>query len=118
MKKLTLSIGLLAAVLSGKAQDTTCTVVSQEKVYEFQYNPTKLLEKRGFIGYINIEVKENEVLCLHLYDKQPAFRKVFAFLPSNEGETQKVISYTLDSESNLYFFEGPKEIKVLSNSVK
>jgi|TARA_R110000787_G_scaffold24813_1_gene69937 hypothetical protein len=118
MKKLALSIGLVAAILSAKAQDTTCTVVSQDKIYEFQYRPTKLLDKRDYEGYVYLGVKENEVLCLHLYDKQPAQRKVFVYLPSNEGETQKVISYTFDSESNLYFFRGPKEIRVLSNSTK
>ena len=43
MKKLTLSIGLVAAILSAKAQDTTCTYFKGEKVYEFDYQMDTIL---------------------------------------------------------------------------
>ena len=37
MKKITLSVALLASVLALKAQDTTCTYFKGENVYEFDY---------------------------------------------------------------------------------
>ena len=45
MKKLTLSVGLLAGILTSNAQDTICTMISQNKVLEFQHNPSKILNK-------------------------------------------------------------------------
>ena len=37
MKKLTLSVGLIAAMLSSNAQDTLCTYFSGKEVFEFNY---------------------------------------------------------------------------------
>ena len=42
MKKLTLSIGLVAVILSAKAQDTICTYFQGKEVLEFNYK--KLIE--------------------------------------------------------------------------
>ena len=36
MKKITLSVGLLAAVLSSKAQDTIQLLITQKNVYQFE----------------------------------------------------------------------------------
>ena len=43
MKKLTLSIGLVAAILSAKAQDTTCTYFTGKRVLEFNYQTNEVL---------------------------------------------------------------------------
>ena len=43
MKKLTLSVGLLAAILSVKAQDTTCTYFKDKRVLEFNYKTSEKL---------------------------------------------------------------------------
>ena len=45
MKKLTLSIGLVAAILSAKAQDTTCTYFKGKKVYEFDYQKSWIFHR-------------------------------------------------------------------------
>ena len=116
MKKLMLFTILVILFINSKAQDTTCTVVTVNKIYEFQYRPTKLFDKRDYEGYVYLEVKENEVLALHLYDKEEKFRKIFVYYPFNEGETQKVKTYTLESKSNVYFFNGPKEIAILTQT--
>jgi len=116
MKKLMLCSILSILFFNAYPQDTTCTVVMVNKIYEFQYRPTKLLDKRNYNGYVYLEVKENEVLALHLYDKEEKFRKIFVYYPFNEGEAQKVKTYTLESKSNVYFFNGPKEIAVLSQT--
>ena len=43
MKKITLSVGLLAAIMSVKAQDTTCTYFTGKKVLEFDYKMDTIL---------------------------------------------------------------------------
>ena len=61
MKKLTLSIGLVAAILSAKAQDTTCTYFQGKRVIEFDYQTSEILFevdkenlKRGPLPKINL----------------------------------------------------------------
>ena len=44
MKKLTLSISLVAAMLSTKAQDTICTYFKGDEVFEFNYQTNKITE--------------------------------------------------------------------------
>ena len=51
MKKLTLSIGLVAAILSTKAQDTTCTYFTGKRVVEFDYQTSEII----------YEVKQNTI---------------------------------------------------------
>ena len=43
MKKLTLSIGLLAGILTSNAQDTTCTYFTGKRVIEFDYKTSEKL---------------------------------------------------------------------------
>ena len=42
MKKITLSVALLATMLTAKAQDTTCTMVQLDRVLEFNYKTSKV----------------------------------------------------------------------------
>ena len=77
MKKLTLSIGLVAAILSAKAQDTTCTYFKGKEVYEFDYQmDTILWWEEQTTKFYDIEVKYGNTLCLDLSDDKNRVRKV------------------------------------------
>ena len=45
MKKITLSVALLASVLTAKAQDTICTMVKTDQVLEFNYQTSEIIDK-------------------------------------------------------------------------
>ena len=67
MKKITLSIGLVAAMLSAKSQDTISRYVKLDKVYTVDYQAdttTNLENKESF----SLNVKEEQALCLFLED--------------------------------------------------
>ena len=108
MKKITLSVALLAAVLTAKAQDTICTMVTLNEVLEFNYQTDKVISREDYKGIVFIEVGYREVLCLHLYDKVKRRRKVTTTYPNGEQVVQK-----LDSEGNVYYSGiGPLTIDV------
>ena len=99
MKKLTLSIGLVAAILSAKAQDTTCTYFTGKKVLEFDYQTSEVLyEVEQKSKYYDIEVKYGNVLCLDLSDYKSKVRKVITTF--FDGTTRTDI---LDSENDVYY---------------
>ena len=99
MKKITLSIGLVAVILSAKAQDTTCTYFQSKRVLEFDYQTSEVLyEVEQKNKYYDIVVKYGDVLCLDLSDKKKRFRKVITTF--FDGET---ITETLDSKDDVYF---------------
>jgi len=108
MKKITLSVALLASVLTAKAQDTICTMVQLDRVLEFNYQTNEIINKEYYSGIVFIEVKDKEVLCLHLYDKKKNKRKVTVTYPDGEQVVQ-----TLDSKANVYFTQiGPLTVDV------
>ena len=77
MKKLTLSIGLVAAILSAKAQDTTCTYFKGKKVLEFDYKTSEIIyEIEQKTKYYDIIVRYGDVLCLDLSDDKNRLRKI------------------------------------------
>ena len=99
MKKLTLSIGLVAAILSAKAQDTTCTYFAGKEVYEFDYQmDTILWWEKQTTKFYDIEVEYGDVLCLDLSDKKNRVRKVITTF--FDGTTRQDI---LDSKDDVYF---------------
>ena len=99
MKKLTLSIGLVAAILSAKAQDTTCTYFKGKRVLEFDYQTSeKLYEVEQKTRYYDIEIKYGDVLCLDLSDDKQRVRKVITTF--FDGTTSTEI---LDSKDNVYY---------------
>ena len=99
MKKITLSIGLVAAIMSAKAQDTTCTYFKGKEVYEFDYQmDTILWWEKQTTKFYNIEVKYGNVLCLDLSDKKNRVRKVI--ITFFDGTTRQDI---LDSKDDVYF---------------
>ena len=108
MKKITLSVALLASVLTAKAQDTICTMVKTDQVLEFNYKTSKVISREDYSGIVFIKVGYREVLCLHLYDKKRNKRKVTVTYPDGEQFVQR-----LDSESNVYFTRiGPLTVDV------
>ena len=109
MKKLTLSIGLVAAILSAKAQDTTCTYFKGKRVLEFNYQTSEVLyEVEQNSRFYDIEVKYGDVLCLDLSDDKNRTRKVITTF--FDGSTQEDI---LDSKDNVYYSpQGAVKISV------
>jgi len=77
MKKITLSVGLLAAILSIKAQDTTCTYFKGKRVLEFDYKTSEIMhEQEHNTKFFDIIVEYGNVLCLDLSDDKNRLRKV------------------------------------------
>ena len=109
MKKITLSIGLVAAILSAKAQDTTCTYFEGKRVIEFDYQTSEILyEVEQKTRYYDIEVKYGDVLCLDLSDKKNRLRKVIITYFNSETRTD-----ILDSKDNVYFSpQGTTKVSV------
>ena len=98
MKKITLSVALLASVLTAKAQDTICTMVRPHEVVEFNYQTNNIVSRYNNKKTAIIEIGYQEILCLHLYDKKARVRKVITTLAN--GET---IVDVLDSKDNVYY---------------
>ena len=115
MKKLTISVGILASVLSTKAQDTLCLMVKAKKTIEFNYYTDKILniENNDSKKNIHYYVEYGDVLCLHLYDKKNRVRKVVRTYKNGE-----VYSDILDSKSDVYFINGPVQVEVRKSRVK
>ena len=108
MKKITLSVALLATMLTAKAQDTTCTMVKTNEVIEFNYQTSEIIDRENYKGTVFIEVGYREVLCLHLYDNKLRLRKVIITYPDGEQVVEK-----LDSKDNVYFSQiGPLTVEV------
>ncbi len=109
MKKITLIIGLVAAILSTKAQDTTCTYFKGKRVIEFDYQTSEILyEVEQKTRYYDIEVKYGDVLCLDLSDHKNRLRKVI--ITYFDGETRTDI---LDSKDNVYYSpQGTTKVSV------
>tara|TARA_R100001510_G_C7631042_1_gene189895 strand:+ start:505 stop:867 length:363 start_codon:yes stop_codon:yes gene_type:complete len=99
MKKLTLSVGLLAGILTSNAQDTTCTYFSGNIVHEFNYQTNEIIKTvENESKYYDIHIKYGDVLCLDLSDKKLRMRKVI--LTFFDGQT---LVEVLDSKDDVYY---------------
>ena len=108
MKKITLSVALLAAVLTAKAQDTTCTMVRGKETIEFNYQTNEIIDREDYKGNVYIKVGYREVLCLHLYDDKLRVRKVIITYPNGERVVE-----VLDSKDDVYYSPiGPVIVEV------
>ena len=108
MKKLTLTIGLVATMLTAKSQDTTCTMVTKDEVIKFNYYTDDILRYRDHTeGSVFIDLTYNQVECLHLFDEVKRYRTIV--LTFDDG-TQ--VSNVVESKSNIYFITGPVRIEV------
>tara|TARA_R100000541_G_scaffold55634_1_gene64609 strand:- start:78 stop:455 length:378 start_codon:yes stop_codon:yes gene_type:complete len=99
MKKLTLSIGLVAAILSAKAQDTSCTYFTGKEVYEFDYQMDTILSvDEQTTRFYTIKIEDNQVLCLDLSDEKNRVRKVIVKYSDGTSNVQ-----VLKSKDNVYY---------------
>jgi len=99
MKKLTLSIGLVAAILSAKAQDTSCTYFTGKEVYEFDYQMDTILSvDEQTTRFYTIKIEDNQVLCLDLSDKKNRVRKVIVKYSDGTSKVQ-----VLKSKDYVYY---------------
>ena len=99
MKKLTLSIALVAGIMSAKAQDTTCTYFVGNIVYEFNYQTSEIIgEDIHNSGLYTIRVNDGDVLCLDFSDTIPCTRKVV----STHSNGYEEIEY-LDADGQVYY---------------
>lgn len=90
------------------SQDTICTMISQNKVLEFQYNPSKIINKVYVDGSYYINVRKDEILVLHLYDKIEQNRKIVTSFPDNSK-----YSYTFSSKNDIYYSPlGPVIVEI------
>jgi len=108
MKKITLTIGLVAAMLSTKAQDTTDVVVTKTKVYYFERGTTNCTKQYAHNNNIVFYASEYEVIQFHLLDNKLRTRKVFITYPNGE-----VVYKILDSKNNVYVTKtGPLKLVI------
>ena len=108
MKKITLSVALLASVLTAKALDTICTMVKVDEVLEFNYQTSKVIDRKNYEGTVLIEVGYREVLCLHLYDGKRRKRKVITIYSDGHRHVER-----LQSKDDVYYSEvGPLTVEV------
>ena len=99
MKKLTLSVGLLAGILTSNAQDTSCTYFEGKRVIEFNYYTSEILyEVKQKNKFHEINIKYGDVLCLDLNDEKNRVRKVITTFWDGE-----VTEEVLDSKNNVYY---------------
>ena len=112
MKKLTLSIGLVAAILSAKAQDTTCTYFKGKRVIEFDYQTSEIIcEVEQKTRYYDIEVKYGDVLCLDLNDEKYRVRKVI--ITYFDGSTNTIIVAVITIANNNIFIANLSSLLIL-----
>ena len=109
MKKLTISIGLVAAILSTKAQDTTCTMFKGKKVLEFNYYTSEVINTTEDVNKCyEIDVKYGDVLCLDFLDNKKRSRLVT--LTFFDGSVK---SQVLESKDHFYYTpQGVVKVKV------
>ena len=108
MKKLMLfSIIFLISFFKVNAQDTTCTLVTLNKVFKFDFYTSEIItSKKQEQGSVFIDVDYN-VECLHLWDGDRLTRKVL--VTYEDGE---VIEQVLDSKDAVFYILGPAKIEV------
>jgi len=99
MKKITLSIGLVAAILSANAQDTSCTYFKGKKVYEFDYKMDTILSVEYHTAkFYDVNISYGNILCLDLSDKNKRVRKVITTYFDGSS-----IIEVLDSKDKVYY---------------
>jgi hypothetical protein len=109
MKKLTISIGLVAALLSAKAQDTTCTMFKGKKVLEFNYYTSEVVNTTKDVSKCyEIDVKYGDILCLDFLDNKKRSRLVTLTFFDGSVKTQ-----VLKSKDHFYYTPlGVVKVKV------
>ena len=74
--KQTLTIAFMLVCATISAQDTTCVMVTQTEIINFNFQTSEILDRYPNDGGVQLKVDESEVLCLHLFDQKNRFRDV------------------------------------------
>ena len=113
MKKLMLCTIFGVLFINVFSQDTTCTMVQQNRVLEFNYKTNEVINLVPNTGNYFINVREGEVLVLHLYDKEARIREIITTYPDNHQ-----IINTFDSKDNVYYSPiGPLIVEVKESTM-
>ena len=108
MKKLILCAILSTLLFKVYSQDTICTMVQTDRVLEFDYFANKVINVAPTDGSYFVNVRENEVLVLHLYDKIDASREIITTFPDNSQ-----LNDIFESKSNIYYSPlGPVIVEI------
>jgi hypothetical protein len=99
MKKIILSVVLVASVLATKAQDTICVYFTGKDVYHFDYQQDTIISVDEQTNrFYEININYGDVLCLDLNDKYYRIRKVITEFFDGSIKTQ-----VLDSKDHVYY---------------
>ena len=101
MKKLTLSIGLLAGILTSNAQDTTCFLFKDSLVYSFDAKNELKNTKKFKEQFYTIKVNEKNTLGIDLYDEKVCVRLITVIYKDNSHK-----NFLSNSFDTTYYF-GP-----------
>tara|TARA_R100000995_G_C3420428_1_gene93640 strand:+ start:15 stop:356 length:342 start_codon:yes stop_codon:yes gene_type:complete len=109
MKKIAITIGLIAITLLTKAQDTICIMVTPTHIVEFNYFTDTILERTKHFDDTHIYVAPNEVLVLDLFDQNvgSGYRKV---IKTNKNGVKSINFYK--SIAEFYYINGPMKVLV------
>ena len=80
------------------AQDTTCVMITQNEIINFNYQTNKIIDREPIQDTTTLRVNKDEILCLHLRDKKCMFRDITTVY--NNGDHRHD---TFKSEDDVYF---------------
>tara|TARA_B110000091_G_scaffold168961_1_gene181176 strand:+ start:121 stop:549 length:429 start_codon:yes stop_codon:yes gene_type:complete len=109
-KLIALLFGIIA--FNVNAQDTICVMVTLDELIVFDYQTSEVETRQPHNDFtpISIEVKDTEVLCLHLYDEKRKFRDVTTVWEDGDHSHD-----TFASKDDVYFTPygyGAMEIEI------
>ena len=97
MKQILITIMLLTG-LASYSQDTLCVMICLDEVIDLNYKPSKITNRTDHKGDFEINVREGEVMCLHLCDEKRRYRDVTTTFEDGDH-----IQNTFDSFDNVVF---------------
>ena len=76
-KLIALLFGIIA--LNVNAQDTICVMVTPDELLTFDYQTSEVIKRQPHNDFIpiSINVEDDEVLCLHLFDEKRRYRDIY-----------------------------------------
>ena len=109
-KLIALLFGIIA--FNVNAQDTICVMVTLDELIVFDYQTSEIETRQAHNDFapISIEVKDTEVLCLHLLDEKRRFRDVTTVWEDGDHQHD-----TFESKDDVYYTPygfGAMEIEV------
>jgi tetrahydromethanopterin S-methyltransferase subunit B len=98
MMKNLITIAFMLACSAISAQDTTCVMITQNEIINFDYQTSVVIDREPIGDAILLRVKETEVLCLHLHDLKRRFRDVTTAFDDGDYRYD-----TFKSKDNVYY---------------